>query len=725
MLGLLTACGGGGGQSTPNPDQLNGAQLKGTLPAWPYGAMTPQLYTYGEESLKLMTGSTVSQTGEVSVTLPASPAQPFDLLGGCTFNGTRSVTSIKTDLADVLLFTGPDELLGQVTYVRNSDGFPLTHMYANQAATFNGTAICGSNTLKLNLTLHAGWNMVAAFNESGILNLASVTDPASVTLKLVKAQESVTLSTTDNSSLTLSPQKTETRAITFKQTGGIVGPVTLSTNIPGVVVTPSTITFSSTPGQALQAQAATPALRALSRLTGQAQLQAQALTTNVTFSLNDKATSTLGSEGLELKASQNGVELGKTSFAVSITAPHVKASFQEYLRLSAYRATSTNFAVTLEPADGFSGPVTVSLTDLPEGVTAAPKTVTILPNASTSLNIPVTVSSTASLGSFNVTFQGSKVAPVTLNLLVKPARTLVSERNMSSEALRPAANGVWVGQSSYSDGKQKLTLRRYAGGSQQAEVTFPDAAEKTIPVPDGSLYVLGALNNEKKTTTLYRVKDDGTFTTFTVNSLFTATGGVADAQGRIWSFVTDNSQIGTLPYHLAYWDPATNKIINASDVKGNNYLSEALRISNSGRYILYTGTYDSAPALVDSVNVTTRTIGTSGSVFSRSAVSDTGEVWFLSNSGITRVNQDGTSNTFTLPNDIYSEMIGFDKQNAQTLWLRGYGNIYQFNTATFTATTIPTDTLTAAATPKTGGVAMLTSDYNGGAGGKTWLSILP
>ncbi|RJF69446.1 hypothetical protein D3875_20985 [Deinococcus cavernae] len=153
------------------------------------------------------------------------------------------------------------------------------------------------------------------------------------------------------------------------------------------------------------------------------------------------------------------------------------------------------------------------------------------------------------------------------------------------------------------------------------------------------------------------MKDDGTFTTFTVNSLFTATGGVADAQGRIWSFVTDNSQIGTLPYHLAYWDPATNKIINASDVKGNNYLSEALRISNSGRYILYTGTYDSAPALVDSVNVTTRTIGTSGSVFSRSAVSDTGEVWFLSNSGITRVNQDGTSNTFTLPNDIYSEMI--------------------------------------------------------------------
>lgn len=672
----------------------------------------------------MMTGSSVSAAGEVNVALPSSPAETFDLLGGCTFSGTRSMTSVSTDLAQVLVFTGPDELLGQIAYVRKSDGLALTHMYSSQAATFNGTAICGSTTLNLNLNLQTGWNMVAATGDDQSLSLSSVTDPAGVSMALIKANESLTLSSSDNSTVTLTPQQTDTREITFRQTGGIVGPITLSTNIPGVLVRPSTVTL--TPAQALQVQAArTPVLQALGRLTGQGQMSPQALTTRVTFSLNDQAVSTYGA--MELIASQNGTELGKTTFAVSITAPYVKASFPAGLTLNGYRGATVNLPVTLDPADGFSGPVTVNLTNLPAGVTAAPVAVTILPNASITLNIPVTVSSNASLGSDEFQLQGTRIAKQNVSLLVKPARTLVSETGASNDSLRSAAAGVWVTQSSYVDGKQRMTLRRLVGGEPQVEVTLTDVNQSTIPLPDGTLYVLGAANSDTKTMNVYHVLDDGTYSTVTASSVGLGTGGAADAQGRIWHFVTDTTQTGVIPYRLAYWDPATNKTTMVDSVHSNNYTENTpLVVSNDGRYVLFTGASDAAPVLIDTVTLTTIAIGAAGSTMSQVAVSNNGEVWFTANSKVTRVNKDGTSNTFNLSTtDPFVQVIGFDRQNPQLLWLRGYANAFQVNTGNFQVTPVPTDSIVAAVTLKSGGIGMLTNELGLGGYSKVWLSTLP
>lgn len=725
LTSFLAACNGG---DTTDPNQLSGAQLKGSLTPWPYGPITPQLFTYGDEQLTPLNGSSVSNTGDVNIRLPGVPAQPFDLLSGCGFSGTRSTDSISTELADVLLFTGPDELLGQVTYVRNSDGYPLTHMYSGQSAAFNGTATCGSTTLNLNLKLQAGWNMVAVSGGSGVLALTSVNDPASVSLKLVKAKEAVTMTPTDISSyFSLAPGQTVKKEMTFKQTGGILGPIDLTTSVQGVEVTPSTITFTAVKSQALQDHGAkTPLLQAVDRLTGQGTLTSQSLKTNITFSLNENAVSSSGP--LELIASQNGVVLGKMTFTATITAPYVQATLPNGLLFSSYQGSTVNLPVTLEPANGFSGNTTISLTNLPAGVSAAPVTVNILPNASTSLNIPVTVSSSAALGTYTVKFQGTKVTPYDLTLTVKPARVQVSENMVYQDALRPAASGVWVAQSVSDAGQQKLAVQRWTTEGKQVEVKFPNAAAWTIPVPDGSLYVVdNTINANTKTMFLHHVKDDGTYTDITANTMSLTTNGVADASGRIWHFVTDTSQIGVIPYVLAYWDPVTNKTTQMNDVRSNNYSSSsALVISNNGQYLLFPGSYDSSPTLIDTQTLTTKTVGTVGSM-SSAAISDSGDLWYRSGgSGLTHLNPDGTSNTFkVLDNDPFMQIIGFDRLDPKKLWLRGYSGAYSFDTVALTSTSFPTDSLRGGITVKSGGIALLMGDNGSSFSTKTWLSVLP
>lgn len=108
------------------------------------------------------------------------------------------------------------------------------------------------------------------------------------------------------------------------------------------------------------------------------------------------------------------------------------------------RGTSASFPVTVQSIDGFNSPVTLSVSGLPAGASAASKTVQPV-NGSATTTLSVSTSSSTPTGAFSLTFTGTcgtltRRTSVTLNINPPPGAITVNAKLNGSS---------WVGPVSY------------------------------------------------------------------------------------------------------------------------------------------------------------------------------------------------------------------------------------------------------------------------------------
>ncbi|ANE43738.1 hypothetical protein [Deinococcus puniceus] len=701
---------------------LEAARVVGTIPGWTAGAGKIGFFMTNARATVDGTPNTISASGSLNAALP-TPTTLRLFLSGCTLSAGTTGGDFQSEFANPSAYSAAGDFLGGLTETTTA-GVPVTRVYAQTATTLKGIAMCGSaNRLDLDLTVSVGWNALSIVrtDAGGVatFTIRNVPSDARIQLGFVPALPSVRLNPTDYSTVVLGAGTSVTREITFTPTGTVSGSIDLSTSVPGVKVTPSTINLSGT--SSLSAQSAQG-----SSLIQQA-LKPQALTTTVTFSLTDQATDYSGP--LALIASQGGTELGRTQLPASIRLPSVNVYVANVMTgVDAYQGGSASVSVNVSPQEGFSGNVTLNLTGLPAGVTASPVTVNVNANATTTVAIPMQVAADAPLGITQVKVTGDKVPvnnngmPNVFQLSIKPARTSLG--TLAYNTLAPASNGVWVISGyNYANGGFQATLRRIANGQNVKEVTLGDVSNFLLAIPGGDVYAIGT--DFRNSNIIYRVKDDGTSSALTTTTTAGMSNGVVDDQGRIWFVATLDGSTGASTYGLFQWNPVTGArtLVDGSRTYTPN---NRLVVSNNGLYVLYGPEYNGTPILINtSTSVASPVANPSGNSIDSAAVSNTGQVWYSSNGGLTRINSDGTATTFTVSGGSVSRITGFDQNNANTLWATGYNSSIKVDAVSGTTSLIPTDSIERSVVNTKGGVSILASGRPTGSGLEYFLSVLP
>ncbi|UQN06187.1 hypothetical protein [Deinococcus sp. QL22] len=700
---------------------LDAARVVGTIPGWNAGT--------GKIAFDLLNARTtvdgnpadISAGGTLNAVLPM-PVSLASFLDRCTLSAGTTGSDFRSEFARPIALNSAGSVLGEITET-TSTGTLVTRVYAQTATSLKGTAFCGSARIDLDFTVNVGWNALSIVRtESGgatIFTIRNIPGDARIQLGFVAEKPSIFLNPTDYSEVILRAGTSVTRQITLTPRGAVSGIVDLSTSLPSVKVTPSTINLSGT--SALSAQS-TQGLGLILQA-----VRPQALTTTVTFSLTDQATDYSGP--LALIASQGGTELGRTQLPAIVRVPSVNVYVANVMSgVDVYQGGSASVSVNVSPQEGFSGNVTLNLTDLPIGVTASPVTVSVSANATTTVAIPMQVAVDAPLSTTQVKVTGDKVPvnnngmPNVFQLSIKPARTSLGV--LPYKPLAPATTGVWV-MSSYSpSGNSQLgTLRRITGGQSAKEVTLTDVSVPLLAIPGGDIYALGTEYNNA--TSIFRLKDDGTVTKLNTTSTKGMGSGVVDAQGRIWYSLFFTNDAGAFSYGLFRWDPATGTQTMIDS--GEQYSRiNGLVASNSGKYVLLQPSYSGTLLLIDTLtSIISPVANPSGSSFESAAVSNTGQVWYSSNGPLVRVNSDGTTTTFNGTNSSVSKIVGFDQNNSNVLWATGYSSVLKVDATSGTISQIPTDRITDAIMNTNSGVSFLTTGTYTGNGYESFLTVLP
>lgn len=202
-----------------------------------------------------------------------------------------------------------------------------------------------------------------------------------------------------------------------------------------------------------------------------------------------------------------------------VPRPTVSASVQNnYMPVYVYQGATGTVEVSVSTTTGFSGSTTLTLTGLPEGVTATPVSVQVTPDATTTVRIPVTTTPDAPLGSSTVKVSSPDLGGSGTNgvsLIVRPARLPIGA---PVNGVARAGGGLWVvGDTSYSSDSgtygYRTTLTRLGRGGEVAATVKVEIGSslKLVSLPSGDVLAAGTGSGSA----VYRIDDAGATTRLT------------------------------------------------------------------------------------------------------------------------------------------------------------------------------------------------------------------
>lgn len=286
------------------------ATVQGTLPSWPYAGLNAKVaeeYSNIQGELSRKQILPISDQGGVNMPLigpgPGDLQPLLDLT--CTFTGQKDVTNLNYATASLRVYSPDDDLLGTVTE-RDASNERVSHLYAQTAASIHGTVNCPEDfdlAYEYDLNVQPGWNLVNIKatqpdpNGPIILSYKSLPSNTRTRLRFDSARKWLSLKTsTWGSQITLQAGQSVTLPVEFLQGGGISGPITLETNVPGIHITPNTLNI--------------PALSAQ-------MLGAQSYKTNLTFTADPGTPAQFSA--LRMNMWQNGTLVGFWTFDLTVT----------------------------------------------------------------------------------------------------------------------------------------------------------------------------------------------------------------------------------------------------------------------------------------------------------------------------------------------------------------------------------------------------------------------
>lgn len=696
---------------------LDPARIRGIIQNWTFGTGENLHANYGGYGALNPVVSNIASDGAVDGMLSVASLQPF--FGRyCTFSGEQTAPDVNIAVPQLNAMSGAGDPLGQVVE-QTANGSTIFRIYSDATAKFNGTVSCSyGQTININVSLTRGWNTLSGNLSANPGTLVNLPLGAKTTLSFIQAAETVGVSITDWSAFTLyAGGSSVSRAVQFVQGGGISGDLTLETSVPGITVSPSSITLPSLNAASLN----DPKLNGLTRA-----IKTQALTTSIAFTAAENAPTYNGS--LDLIVKKNGVEVGRTTINnVSVIVPYVMAAVNyPYNASYSYppnylvQGTTVVVPVTVSSQNNFAGTTTITFINLPAGVTASTENVTLTSGSSATANITLTASSTATLGAFAATLSGPKYINQGYSdkayLQVVLARVVLGLSSVSQTA--PASQGVWVlGR----DSSNITKLVRVQGNAVVQQEVVNTVGVSSI----GSIYLIetvlgdvitvvtgGNINTpylfDTMVVTLYRTDGSRLIQTLTGVTYYR---GVADSNSDLWFEDMYSSPT------LKYLDMSTGAVEPVA-VFGNS--SSALVSSPDGLklFILLNGS-------TQTVNTTTRTISApvalgsfiSPSSWSANALIATNSGTLYSadsggSGGIYRIDPNGQVSPLPLSSTSrVSGLYGLDRANANILWIAIGTGVTTVDLTTGALTTKDSQSISGGSVNLTGGFWELTGDF--------------
>lgn len=263
LTGSLTAC---TKSAPPQPKPVEGPD--NTIS----GTVTGQTLRLGSVALLDHTGKQLAQAkvgagGELQLkfasVVPSGASLTAGFGEGCV--GENSNPAARVFVAPSLTAYGPQgDQLGSVREVVTAgqgaipDQSYLLRLYANAPVKFKGECVQGGGEEPrkdaYDLTFVSGWNRAMVTpREDGTFSFTNLPQDAQVALRFRPASPYVRVKL-NPATVTLSGSAAVTVDAAFEQFGGYSGPVTLSTDLPGLQVEPSTLNLPALSAQTLGPQ---------------------------------------------------------------------------------------------------------------------------------------------------------------------------------------------------------------------------------------------------------------------------------------------------------------------------------------------------------------------------------------------------------------------------------------------------------------------------------------
>lgn len=447
-------------------------------------AATRAVLTIGSDYDFANTGTVKGGMLDLPLTKAPDSRSMFNLTsgGGCTFTGSRTSDPSVALFTDVELFSEQIDSLAfateQIVSGGTVPGSQVARLYSTAAATVKGTLLCAypdgtKITVSLDVVLNSGWNAVEYAGTNSTLTLRSLGSSVRSELKATAYTPSVLVSL--GSGVKIESDAGVSVPARLYQEGGYTGQVSLSTDVPGLTIEPSTVNLTATTLQSVQAQATAAYLKNLG-------VNPQRLDTNLTFkySGNDNYSGLFS----VIVKDTTGKQVGGGNGSLEVRKPGLTIGTCGSSYLELYPSKTASLNVCGYSVGNFSGPVTYSATDLPAGVTVTPVTQTL--NGYSYLSLTFKSDATLKPGTYPITLTadgGSVKASASTELRV-PAPTV----NIA------VSSSTYYGQQIYQGGTAQLnvdvsTQNGFNGQTTLTVTGLPagvTASPKTVTVTPGS-----------------------------------------------------------------------------------------------------------------------------------------------------------------------------------------------------------------------------------------------
>lgn len=318
---------------------------------------------------------------------------------------------------------GPDTTLPNALIYRLYSDRPFTFKGECVLTTASGTVFTEKNDLKV----VKGWNTLVRSVEDKAITIRNAAGGNRAELTFIPASPKVSVYL-QPATLNFNSDQSITVDADLIQVGNYSGTVNLSTNLAGLSVEPSTVTLTPLPRIAAQALNAPPA-----RLAGLA-IQPQKLTTRLIFSYT--GTENLTDQAFRVLVKDAGAQsMGGGDGRITVRRPGIDL-YVYTSPLTLGRSSTVEIPFVLTSVMGFGGAVTVTAENLPVGVKATSKTVSVTSDrpATASLTLTSDASLKPGVTPVTITARGEgRIASASLNLEVPKPSVAVSIVNAYNE----------------------------------------------------------------------------------------------------------------------------------------------------------------------------------------------------------------------------------------------------------------------------------------------------
>jgi len=427
----------------------------------------------------------------------------------------------------------------------------------------------------------------------------------------------------------------------------------------------------------------------------------------------------VGSQNAQLTVTGGG-KTTTSALTVQVPTPAYAISFPTSNSGYLYQGQSKSIDFTLQSVRGFSGPVTLKVQGLPQGVLAEPVTVQTPPNQKINGTFILQANSASTLGRTLISLSGVDMIESSSSTPIEIRPAVLSTLNNEPVKVTPAHDGFWMigdAQAGIAQGQYVLPVKRInaSGTILNTKLNIDSSSVNVLSSPEGDLILIG---NSK----VFRMNDDGTTVSFSPFSqvLFSLSSSpaVVDSQNKLWFYYFANG------YQLFTLNLNSGELLSVRSENTNNGITQLYR-NPVGDTIYVTGLDNGLQRQVRQFKTLSGenrllSIGGANTFPSAYAVSADGGLWIKNDTSLINLSAAGTLSA--VDNSSKADHMVFDGN--QILWMtkKGGDTIWRFDPRTNQTMDVPVGSYVDSTPVSSGGLWVISLENSSSS--NAYLSLL-